>query len=136
VNLNQVKGVGVGELANFLERLDATKRSAVLTEKLGDYYALQGKPSAAVESAERALKLDPSPQQRVRLRLVLADRLIVLNREADALDDLEKLLQETPDYPAQLAMYRRLLGLAQKLGKKELASSYEERIRQLTPSPK
>jgi tetratricopeptide (TPR) repeat protein len=136
INLNLAKGIPVSELATYLERLDLTKHSAVLAEKLADLYAAQGKPSSAVEWSERALKLNPSPQQRVRLRLVLAERLTALKREADALDDLDKLLQENPDYPARLELYRKLLGLAQKLGKKDLAANYEEHIRQLSPAPK
>lgn len=135
IDMNLAKGIPAGELVNYLERLDLTKRSAVLAEKLADLYAAQGKPSSAAEWSDRALKLDPSPLQRVRLRLVLAERLTALNRDADALDDLDKLLREDPDYPARLELNRRLLGLAQKLGKKDLAATYEERIRQLSPPP-
>src|SRR5262249_55215362 len=136
VNLNLARGVPATAMSAFLEGLDITKLSSILTEKVGTLYAAQGKPSAAAEAFERALKLDPSPLQRVRLRLVLAEGLLSLNREEQALDNLDKLLQENPDYPDRLGIYRRLLPLAQKLGRKELATNYEERIRELTPPAK
>jgi uncharacterized protein (TIGR03790 family) len=134
-NLNLARGAPSIEIARFLNQLDVTKQSAVLTEKLGDLYTAEGKPSSSAEMYERALTLQPSPQQRVRLRLALANRLIALNREPEAAEDLGALLRENPDYPAKLEIYRRLLSLAQKLGKLEAASNYEARIRELTPPP-
>ncbi len=70
--------------ATYLENLAATTNSAVLTEKLADLYEAQGKPSSAIEIYERALKLNPSPEQRIRLRLTLGDKLQALNRDAEA----------------------------------------------------
>jgi tetratricopeptide (TPR) repeat protein len=122
-------------MSAYLESLDITKRSSILSEKLGSLYAAQGKPSSAADEFERALKLDTSPLQRVRLRLLLADGLVALNRDEPAMDHLDKLLQENPDYPDRLGIYRRLLALAQKLGKKEAATNYEGRVRELTPPP-
>jgi tetratricopeptide (TPR) repeat protein len=68
VNLNLVQGHRPNELAIFLEELPITKQSAVLTEKLADLYAAQGKPSSALETYEKALKLDPSPLQARRIQ--------------------------------------------------------------------
>jgi len=135
-NLNLAKGTPPGEVATIIEQMDTTKQSAVLTEKLADLYAAQGKPSSAIDMLERALTLDPSPQQRVRLRLALAEKLTVQSREAAAAEELGKILQENPDYPDKLGLYRKLLPLAQKLGKKEAAANYEARIKELTPVPK
>lgn len=135
VDLNLAKGVPARNLAAYLDQTEATRHSAVLTEKLADIYELLGKPSSAIDTAERALKLDPSPQQRVRLRLTLAERLLAMNRTQEAYDDYVKLLQENKDYPNKLALYKKMLPLAQKLDLKKDAARYEEFIRQLTPPP-
>src|SRR4029077_19724188 len=135
-NLNLARGASAAEVAALLEPMELTRQSAVLSEKMGDLYTAQGKPSSAIEMYERSLRLDPSPQQRVRVRLILAEKLSAANRDQEAAEDLGKILQENPDYPDKLGLYRKLLLSAQKLGKKEAAASYEERIRELTPAPK
>jgi uncharacterized protein (TIGR03790 family) len=135
VDLNLAKGVPARNLATYLDQTEATRHSAVLTEKLADLYELLGKPSSAIDTAEQALKLDPSPQQRVRLRLTLAERLLAMNRAPEAYDDYVKLLQENKDYPNKLALYKKMLPLAQKLDLRKDAARYEEFIRQLTPPP-
>jgi hypothetical protein len=81
---------------------------------------------------ERALTLEPSGQERVRLRLRLAEKLATVNRDQEVVENLAKLLQENSDYPAKVDIYKRLADLAHKLGKKEAAASYEEQIKQLT----
>jgi tetratricopeptide (TPR) repeat protein len=132
VNLNLVRGSTVAEVVNYLEQIGTTTNSAVLSEKLGDLYVSQGKPSSAMHTYEQALKLDPSPQQRVRLRLTLGEKLAAANRHEDAYANYEKLLAESPDYPDKLSIYRKLLPLAQKLGKKDAAARFEENIKQLS----
>ncbi len=134
-NLNQLKGALPAALANFIESLAITRHSAVLGEKLGQLYTAQGKPSSAVEAFSNALKLNPSPQQKIRLRLALGAKLIALDRRAEAGDDLIKLLQENPGYPDKLGIYRKLLELAQKLDRKDEAAKYEEIIARLTAPP-
>jgi uncharacterized protein (TIGR03790 family) len=133
VNLNLFKGTPASVMSDFLEKQDATKHSAVLTEKLGDLYAAQGKPSSAVETYEVALKLDPSPQQKVRLRLTLADKLTALDKVQQASDELIALLQENQDYPNKLAIYRKLLDLARKQNKADDITKYERVIANLAP---
>src|SRR5262249_54432541 len=75
LNVNLVAGKPVSEGVTVLEQFENTKNSAVLTEKLGDLYAAQGKPASAAHAYQEALKLDPTPQQRVRLELAMADKL-------------------------------------------------------------
>jgi uncharacterized protein (TIGR03790 family) len=135
VNINQALGKPTAELVGLLEQLDTTKHSAVLSEKLGDLYAAQGKPSSTVYMYQQALQLDPSPQQRIRLLLTLAEKLPALNRAQEAYVDYQKLLQEFPNYPDQLVVYRKLLSLAQKLDKKADAEKYEAEINRLSPPP-
>jgi tetratricopeptide (TPR) repeat protein len=134
-NMNLARGTKPADIERFLNQIELTKQSAVLTEKLADLAGAEGKPSSAAELYQRALTLDPSPQQRVRLRLVLAEKLIALSREAEAVDDLAGILRENPDYPDQLGLYRRLFALAQKLGRPDAMARYETRIKELTPPP-
>ncbi len=136
VNANLANGKAAASLVNLLEELTATKQSAVLSEKLGELYAAQGKPSSAIHAFAEALKLDPSPQQRVRLRLTLGEKLMALERDQEAYEDYQKLLEEFPDYPGKLTVYQRLLLIAQKLNKKTDAEKYEAEIRSLSPHPK
>ena len=75
VNLNLASNRSPASCVSMLEALELTKQSAVLSEKLGDLYAAEGKPSSAVFAYSQALKLDASPQQRLRLRLTLVKSL-------------------------------------------------------------
>ncbi len=112
-------------MANYLENIDATTNSAVLTEKLADLYEREGKPSSAIDMYRRALKLNPSPQQRIRLRLTLSSKLEDQNRDQEAYDDCQQLLQESPDYPGRMIIYQKLLVLARKLNKPDEVARYE-----------
>jgi uncharacterized protein (TIGR03790 family) len=135
VDFNQAAGKPLAELVALLEQLEATKGSAVLSEKLADLYAAQGKPSSTVYMYRQALQLDPSPQQRIRLLLTLGEKLLTQDRPQEAYEDYQKLLHEFPYYPDKLAMYRKLLALAQKLDKKADAAEYEAEINRLAPPP-
>ena len=108
VNLDLVRGVREPQLARFVEELPATAKSAVLTEKLANLYETLGKPSSAIGAWQAALKLNPSPMQRVRLRLTLADKLIALGRTAEAVDDYKKLLAEAPSWPGKTGIEEKL----------------------------
>lgn len=138
LDLNLANGKPLPGGVAFLEELELTRHSAILTEKLADLYAALGKPLSAVHAYEQALALNPSPQQRLRLRLVLGEKLAALSRDEDAnaiqeaYEDYQKLLQEAPDYPDKPAIYRRLLPLAQKLNKKTEAEQYEAALRPAT----
>jgi len=135
LNANLANGKPLADCVAVLEQFDVTKDSAILTEKLGDLYAAQGKPSSSVYSYQEALKLDPSPQQRVRLLLNLGEKLVALNREPDAYADYQQLLQEFPQYPGKLSIYKKLLPLAKKLDKKADAAQYESAIASETRPP-
>ncbi|HEX4644603.1 MAG TPA: TIGR03790 family protein [Verrucomicrobiae bacterium] len=132
VNITLAKGTPLREASAYLEELPLTKESAVLMEKLGELYSAQGKPSSSVYALQQALKLDPSPQQRTRITLTLADRLMALDRNAEAYELYQEFLGKFPDYPDQLAVYRQILSLAQKLGKKDDATKYQREIDRLT----
>jgi uncharacterized protein (TIGR03790 family) len=112
VNLGLAHGARLAVLSDLLENLDATTNSAVLTEKLGDLCAEQGKPSSAISAYQNALRLNPSPQQKIRLRLTLGRELQEQNRISDAVENYKKLLAESPDYPGKSSIEDKLKALA------------------------
>lgn len=131
-NLTLARGGNFGMAVSYLEETAVTRQSAVLSEKLGDLYAAQGKPSSTVRAYEQALKLEPSPQQRIRLRLALGDKLAALDRNEEAFACFQKFLEENQKYSDRLAIYRKLPPLAQKLGRADEVKRYEDVIRALT----
>ena len=114
VNVDLARGRSAAYLANLIETTGVATNSAVLTEKLADLYAMQGKLSDATDAYERALTLNPSPEQRIRLRLTLADTLLKQNFTAAARRDYQKLLEESPDYPGQAAIEEKINAPGQK----------------------
>ena len=114
VDLAQVRGVPPSALEDYIENLPMTDSSAVLTEKLADLCDFEGKPDSAADFYQRALKLNPSSEQRIRLRLALARELLALNRTADAIQDYKELLGEFPTWPGKPSIYEKLTVLVQK----------------------
>ncbi len=134
VNLNLANRKPIASVVNLLEELELTKHSAVLSEKQGDLYLAQGKPSSAVYTYMRALKLDPSPLQRLRLTLVTGQQLETLDRNQEAFDIYEKLLQDFPDYADRLAICKQLSLLARKLNHTAAVEKYENEVKALSPA--
>jgi hypothetical protein len=99
VNINLANGKPLTDWVIFLEELSLTRQSAVLSEKLGDLYSAQGKPSSSVHAYEQALKLEPSPQQRIRLMLVIGEKLVLLDRPAEAFALYEQFLGQILTIP-------------------------------------
>lgn len=115
VNLALVHGARVPEVSELIENLAATTNSAILTEKLADLYETQGKPSSAILTYQKALVLKPSPEQRIRLRLTLGEKLQAQDRNAEAVEDYQRLLVESPDYPGREFITNTLAALQQKV---------------------
>jgi uncharacterized protein (TIGR03790 family) len=114
-NLGLVRGARLAEVANLVENLGATTNSAVLTEKLADLYSAQGKPSSAILTWQKALQLNPSPEQRIHIRLTLGEKLQAQDRNAEAVEDYKKLLAESPDYPGSGFILNAVAALQQKI---------------------
>ena len=108
VNLDQARGAPLSRLANFLESIPQTKSSAVLTEKLADLYDAQGKPDSAIDAWRRALKLNTTPQQHIRLRLLLGEKLLANGRTQEAVANWQQLLFEAPGYPGDDEIQQRI----------------------------
>jgi len=115
VNLGLVRGARMMEMSAILENLDLATNSAVLTEKLADLYDAQGKPSSAIRTYQMALKLNPSPEQRIRLRLTLGKKLEAQNLDAGAADNYQQMLAESPDYPGREFITNTLAALQLKI---------------------
>ncbi len=107
-NLSRNQGMSAAELAAIIEDMPLTKESAVLTEKLADLYVAQGKPASAIAAYERTLTLDPTPQQRIRLRLTLGEKYVTAKNDELARKSYEKLLEENPDYTDAIVMRKKL----------------------------
>jgi len=125
LNVNLASGKPVSEGVAVLEQFEDTTNSAVLTEKLGDLYSAQGKPSSAAHAYQQALSLQPTPQQRIRLQLALAEKLVTSDQITDAYETYQEFLRENADYPDKPGIYRDLLPLARKLGKKADAETFQ-----------
>jgi uncharacterized protein (TIGR03790 family) len=115
-NVGMLHGRRPAEMSQFLESIPLTRQSAVLSEKLGDLYNAEGKPASTITAYETALKDTPSPLQRVRLRLYLANMLTSANKLKAASDDLKTLLAESPEYPGRAAIEKRIQDLANSPG--------------------
>lgn len=114
INLGRAQGVSLEELTLALEISPQARQSAVLSEKLAELYAAQGKPASAILTYERALKLDPSPQQSIRLRLTLGEKLLAAGRKDDARSNYQRLLAETPTYPDAELIRQKIASLEAK----------------------
>lgn len=114
VNLSRNQGMSALELAAVLEETPLAKESAVLTEKLAELYAAQGKPASAIAACERALTLDPTPQQRTRLRLTLGEKYAAAKSDDLARQNYEKMLEENPDYTDGIIIRKKISALTPK----------------------
>jgi len=133
VAMNQAIGTSIDDVIGYLEKTAVTKRSAVLTEKLADLYWAKKQFADAFDTYEQVLKLDPTPQQKVRVMLGLAQKRSGYGLNAAACSLYQKFVQDFPDYPDLLAIYQRLLPLAQKLGNKDEIERCQQQIRRLSP---
>jgi uncharacterized protein (TIGR03790 family) len=134
-NFKLINGTPLADMVAALEKLETAKKSAVLMEKLADLYTAQGKPASSVHALQEALKLDPSPQQRIRIMLTLAGHFIPLHEDQEAYAVYQQFVKQFPDYAGLSTVYKQLINLAEKLGKKSEAASYQKDIDRLASSP-
>ncbi|HVV00457.1 MAG TPA: TIGR03790 family protein [Verrucomicrobiae bacterium] len=127
-NLHLAGGESASTVITKLENLDLAKKSAVLEEKLGDLYSADGKPSSAAHAWMEALKLDPSPQARVRITLELGEKLASLKREPEAYDFYLALANKCPGEAEKVEVLKKLEALARKMGKTNEAKNFESQI--------
>jgi len=126
IDLNQATGLPVQEMLKYLGEIPTTKTSAILLEKVGDLHRSEKAFPAAAEAYSAAVRLNPSPQQKIRLLLAIAELQILLGREQEAFNAYQQLVTDAPDYPNSHVIYQQLAGLARKLGKTEEAEKLEK----------
>jgi uncharacterized protein (TIGR03790 family) len=114
--LDLARGLRAPQLLDFLaNQVPLTGQSAVLTEKLANLYEASGKPGSAIDAWQAALLLKPSPQQRLRLRLTLGEKLAAQDRLAEARSNYKALLTEAPDYAGRGFVEDKIQSLEQKI---------------------
>jgi tetratricopeptide (TPR) repeat protein len=134
VNLNLAQpDPDLDQWISYLENIPLTRTSAVMKEKLADLYLAKKKISDALDSYELVLKLNPTPQQKLRILLLLAQKRSLFGPEEAALQAYQQVIKEYPNYPALLEICRKALPLAQKFGKKDDIETLEKEIKQLSP---
>lgn len=136
VNMNIARGTPLLSLDGYLEGLELTKHSAILMEKLGDLNAAVGKPASTIDCYQKALELDPSPQQRLGLMLKLGQHLIAQHRNREASDLWHKLLNAFPDYPGKSDIAVRLLTLDKSAATPPATNAIDAALRELEQSHK
>ncbi len=132
INFNLVQKKSPERMIQYIDTIPKTEKGPAIYEKLGDLYVTIGKNESAADAYADALKQNPSPQQKKRLLLTLAERQASLSRNDQAYQLYEDFLKEYYDYPEKLAIYQKLLPLAQALKKTEAANRYQKEIDRLT----
>jgi uncharacterized protein (TIGR03790 family) len=135
VNINLATQLPVAEAVKFLQKeVPEIKTSAVLNEKLGDLLKEQGKWIEAMTPYEKALTLDPSPQQRLRISLNVAPLQTSFGRGKQAYAIYQGLLKDFPNYPDKTRLLQKILPLADQFGKPGEAEEYQKALKDLTPA--
>ncbi len=132
INLNLVTGAPPAAMIDYLKSLPLTRKSAVLTEKLGDL-EMASDPAQAIARYQAALDLQPSANEKLLLQFTLTQALARVGRIADALRVYDDFFAANPRYPALLAFYQEALALAQKLDDSKRVERYEREIERLAP---
>lgn len=111
VNRSLILGVTPKKMIAYLKNPEVPQDSAVLTEKLSELYQMASDDSLAIDACRRALDLDPTPQQKVRLTLNLAEWLEAAGKSRAALDVYRDFREKNPDYPDQAGLNKKILQL-------------------------
>lgn len=128
VNRNLFRNAPIEEAIGYLEKSAAFPQSAVLREKLGDIHGSKGRLSDSVEQYLAALKLNPSPQQFIRLSLNAAKFLAALGRGQEAYDVYKGFFGKAKDYPDMGTVYRKALPFAARFGSPEEVAEIRRQI--------
>jgi uncharacterized protein (TIGR03790 family) len=132
VNRNLEGGANPDEMIRYVRKAPISRRSAVLTEKVGDIYWAKKSLGDGVDTTESALKRGPSRQQTVRLLMKAAQQRTLYGPAKKAYRHYDTLLRTIPDYPEPLGIYQLMLPLAKRTGDEEAVQHCEEEIKRLT----
>ena len=131
VNLQLNRGINAQLLMAELEKQPMTAKSSVLQEKLAMLRRVGSNDLGAVVHLERAVSLECSPMQLLRLLLELGELQAELGRAEDGFTTYERAIRDCPRWIDQLSVRRKQLPLARKLGKRMEAEFYEREIKRL-----
>ena len=133
VDLAQAGGTPARALIEMLSGLAITRQSAVLQQKLGELYELNGEPNRSLDAWRRALELQPSPEQQMQLQLSLARQLAALGRYPESRRAFERLWADEKIAAARLAFYQEALPIARRAGDHTWIGKLESEIERLRP---
>jgi len=132
VDKGLVLGATPNAMIQFLLTPGVPQDSPVLAEKLAELELKEGLTESCIKDLHHALQFNPSPQQRVRVTLLLSDRLVAAGREGEALALCDDFLKQCPDYPDAVGLYTKMQTLATKLHQTRQAEQYARQIAKLT----
>lgn len=135
VNLNLATGAGPADAISYLTAQPQTRKSAVLTEKLADLYWENRKLTDALETYESALRLNPTPQQKLRLLLTLARHRAVLGPDKAAYAWYDTVLLGDPDYADRSGVLREMLALARRMNNVAEIERCHQELKKLGAAP-
>lgn len=116
----------------YLTQQNATLRSPILDEKLGDLFRAFRLPKEAIPAYHRAGVAYEDPYAVIRVALNLSDELFKLNRPREALDVLDQLIRKFPAYEGRRTLLRDAINIAAKVGDRSKTEIYRQ---QLGPEP-
>lgn len=103
-----------------------SQMSSILTEKLGDLHHDRKESDEAIEHYRRALQLNPSSQQDIRIRLRLAALYQAKGAGAEAILVYLNLVDRHPDYIGRVEVLENARVLATKLDLKDQLREIEQ----------
>jgi len=124
VDLNEITSLAPADNLKYLDDLPLTKQSPVLMEKAGDLERAQGHVPQSIERYNAALQLKPSPQQKLRLLMIVGDLQAAAGNSQAAVNAYKQIMADIPDYPNASLVYQRLADLSRTLGKTKDAEEF------------
>lgn len=110
-------GANASAIRESLASYPLTTNSAVLSEKVAALFAEASQLRGAIEWGRRALTLNPSPQQRLRLLLNLAEWQDSSIKREEAFESLLEVEKLRPDYRELIPFRERQLQLARDIAR-------------------
>ncbi len=121
INRLLARGVAPAKLIDQLKTAPAlhaaASKSAVLQEKLGTLFQSQASPVKAAKAFDRALKQDPSRNQKIRLLKSAAELWRETDHPKKAFARYREVLRAFPEYPGRPAILENLEPLSKELSR-------------------
>jgi uncharacterized protein (TIGR03790 family) len=131
VNINLVTDLPITNLIGYLEQIPKLAESPVLLEKLADLHLSKADFSKAAEYYGKAARQTSSRQQRIRVLLALARTMELFASPEEVYGAYQEFAKSFPDYPDLLAIYKKLVPLAEQLKKTTDREQFQHEIDRL-----